>query len=114
MPNSPLTIEDILGPDGLLARSLDGFEFRASQMQMAILIQEALQKKTPAIVEAGTGTGKTFGYLVPLILSGKKAVVSTGTKNLQEQIFHKDFFFENRYGKAEAKVRGMAQKDKIC
>ncbi len=90
MPNSPLTIEDILGPDGLLARSLDGFEFRASQMQMALLIQEALQSKAPAIVEAGTGTGKTFGYLVPLILSGKKAVVSTGTKNLQEQIFLKD------------------------
>jgi len=90
MPNSPLTIEDILGPDGLLARSLDGFEFRDSQMQMALLIQEALQKRAPAIVEAGTGTGKTFGYLVPLILSGKKAVVSTGTKNLQEQIFLKD------------------------
>ena len=90
MPNSPLTIEDILGMDGLLARSLDGFEFRDSQMQMALLIQEALQKRAPAIVEAGTGTGKTFGYLVPLILSGKKAVVSTGTKNLQEQIFLKD------------------------
>jgi len=90
MPNSPLTIEDILGPDGLLARSLNGFEFRDSQMQMALLIQQALQKRLPAIVEAGTGTGKTFGYLVPLILSGKKAVISTGTKNLQEQIFLKD------------------------
>jgi len=90
MPNSPFTIEDILGPDGLLARSLDSFEFRDSQMRMALLIQEALQKKIPTIVEAGTGTGKTFGYLVPLILSGKKAVISTGTKNLQDQIFLKD------------------------
>ena len=90
MPNSPFTIEDILGPDGLLARSLDSFEFRDSQMRMALLIQEALQKKVPTIVEAGTGTGKTFGYLVPLILSGKKAVISTGTKNLQDQIFLKD------------------------
>ena len=83
-------IEDILKFDGVLARSLEGFEFRNSQMQMALLIQEALQKKVPAIVEAGTGTGKTFGYLVPLVLSGKKVVISTGTKNLQEQIYFKD------------------------
>ena len=85
-----LTIEDILGPEGLLAHSLDGYEFRTSQMDMARCIDEALTTKLPALVEAGTGTGKTFGYLVPLILSKKKAVISTGTKNLQEQIFFKD------------------------
>jgi len=90
MAHTSLTIEDILGPDGLLARSLEGFEFRDSQMQMALLIQDSLQQKTPAIVEAGTGTGKTLGYLVPLILSQKKGVISTGTKNLQEQVFFKD------------------------
>ena len=90
MPETSLTIKGILGKDGLLAQSLPGFEFRSSQLQMALLLEEALQKKIPAIVEAGTGTGKTFGYLVPVILSGKKAVVSTGTKNLQEQIYHKD------------------------
>ncbi|UCF56994.1 MAG: ATP-dependent DNA helicase [Deltaproteobacteria bacterium] len=83
-------IQDILGPDGLIARSLEEFEFRASQIQMACLIEKAVQKKIQAIVEAGTGTGKTLGYLVPLVLSGKKAVISTGTKNLQEQIFFKD------------------------
>lgn len=90
MPETSLTIKGILGKDGLLARSLSGFEFRSSQLQMALLIEEALQSKALAIVEAGTGTGKTFGYLVPVILSGKKAVLSTGTKNLQEQIYHKD------------------------
>jgi len=90
MAHTSLTIEDILGPDGLLARSLEGFEFRDSQMQMALLIQDSLQQKTPAIVEAGTGTGKTLGYLVPLILNQKKGVISTGTKNLQEQVFFKD------------------------
>ena len=90
MPHISLTIKDILGPDGLLTRSLDGFEFRDSQMQMALLIEDSLQQDTPAIVEAGTGTGKTFGYLVPLILSNKKGVISTGTKNLQEQVFFKD------------------------
>ena len=88
MPETSLTIQEILEQDGLLAQSLPGFEFRSSQLQMALLLEEALQKKIPAIVEAGTGTGKTFGYLVPVILSGKKAVVSTGTKNLQEQIYH--------------------------
>ena len=83
-------IQDILGPEGSMARSLEDFEFRASQVQMARLIEKAMAQKVPAIVEAGTGTGKTLGYLVPLVLSGKKAVISTGTKNLQEQIFFKD------------------------
>ena len=83
-------IEDILGPDGLVSRSLEGFEFRAEQVEMAGLIEKAIREKTSAIIEAGTGTGKTLGYLVPLVLSGKKAVISTGTKNLQEQVFFKD------------------------
>ena len=90
MSETSSVIKKILGQDGLLAQSLSGFEFRSAQLHMALLLDEALQKEIPAIVEAGTGTGKTFGYLVPLILSGKKAVVSTGTKNLQEQIYHKD------------------------
>ncbi len=79
-----------MGPQGCLSRSFAGFEFRASQLEMALKIEEAIAREAPVIVEAGTGTGKTFGYLVPIILSGKKAVVSTGTKNLQEQIFFKD------------------------
>ena len=90
MPMPALTIQDILGPQGLLARSLEGFEFRSSQMQMAVLLEKAIARETSALVEAGTGTGKTFGYLVPIILSRKKAVISTGTKNLQEQIYLKD------------------------
>ena len=90
MPTPSLTVQDILGQAGLLARSLEDFEFRPSQVAMAQQLEEALDRKTFVLVEAGTGTGKTFGYLVPLILSGKKAVISTGTKNLQEQIFFKD------------------------
>jgi hypothetical protein len=66
MANSSITIQNILGQDGLLAQSLHGFESRSSQIQMALLIQNSLQKRIPAIVEAGTGTGKTFGYLAPL------------------------------------------------
>ena len=90
MENKALTVEDILGPSGLLALILERIEFRSAQLQTALRIEESLQKKHPAIVEAGTGTGKTFGYLVPIILDGKKAVISTGTKNLQEQIYFKD------------------------
>jgi len=90
MSKTPITIQEILGQDGMLAHSLKGFEFRSSQIQMALLVKECLQKKLPAVIEGGTGTGKTFGYLVPVILSGKKAVISTGTKNLQEQIYFKD------------------------
>jgi len=90
MIQTPLTSETILGPDGLLRRRLKGFEVRPSQLEMALLIEKALSEGSSVIVEAGTGTGKTFGYLVPVLLSGKKTVVSTGTKNLQEQIFKKD------------------------
>jgi len=90
MPTSPDAVEEVLGPEGILARSLPGFEFRASQLRMALLAGEALRRNLPALIEAGTGTGKTFGYLLPVLLSGKKAVISTGTKNLQEQIIFKD------------------------
>ncbi len=74
----------------MLSRRIDGFEVRPSQLEMALQIEKALHERSSAIVEAGTGTGKTFGYLVPVLLSGKKTVVSTGTKNLQEQIYKKD------------------------
>jgi len=96
MPDPHATIESILETDGMLARSLQGFEFRPSQLQMALLIQDSIRQKTPALIEAGTGTGKTFGYLVPVILSGKKSVISTGTKNLQEQIYFKDIPLLNK------------------
>ena len=83
-------IEKILGDDGLLSRALRDFEYRPAQIQMASLIKDAIDCSNQVIIEAGTGVGKTMGYLVPVILSGKKTVISTGTKNLQEQIFFKD------------------------
>ena len=88
--NMSYPTDKILGKDGLLAHSLEDFEFRPSQIQMAQLINDCVQRKDFVIIEAGTGTGKTLGYLVPLVQSGKKTVISTGTKNLQEQIFLKD------------------------
>jgi ATP-dependent DNA helicase DinG len=83
-------IEAILGQDGLLAKSLTNFEFRPSQVELARMIERAILEKIPAIAEAGTGTGKTMGYLAPVVLSGKKTIISTGTKNLQDQVFFKD------------------------
>lgn len=115
MDHQPRTIEGILGPGGLLARNLPGFEFRRVQLEMALLIEEALQKNLPVIVEAGTGTGKTFGYLTPLILSGRKAVISTGTKNLQEQIFLRDLplLLDSTGLRAEA-VMMKGRKNYLC
>jgi ATP-dependent DNA helicase DinG len=85
-----LSIEDVMGRDGKLSRFIDDFEFRSSQIAMAKQIIKALKQDSCAIIEAGTGTGKTMGYLLPVMLSGKKTVISTGTKNLQEQIFFQD------------------------
>ncbi|MBV9269174.1 MAG: DEAD/DEAH box helicase [Acidobacteriaceae bacterium] len=91
-----LTVRGFFAPDGILARSHPSFEFRPGQLQMAKEVESALSEKRHLIVEAGTGTGKTLAYLVPAILSGKRVVVSTNTKALQEQLFFKDIPFLER------------------
>ena len=78
------------GPEGLLCTKIGSFEFRASQLEMAQSVFECLSGGVPLLVEAGTGTGKTWAYLIPAILSGKKVIVSTGTKTLQDQIVDHD------------------------
>ncbi|WP_448566206.1 ATP-dependent DNA helicase [Thalassotalea ganghwensis] len=75
---------------GILAQVLDGYAPRQAQIDMAVEVELAIERQSSLIVEAGTGTGKTFAYLIPSLLSEKKVIVSTGTKNLQEQLFHKD------------------------
>src|SRR5215217_3086804 len=72
---------------------LPGYEHRPQQLEMAELIDTALRERRHAIIEAGTGSGKSFGYLIPILESGKKAVISTGTIALQEQLLHKDVPF---------------------
>ena len=94
----------ILGPAGVLARSWDRFEPREGQLDLARSVAYALENRTKAVVEAGTGTGKTLAYLVPLILSGLRSVVSTATKNLQEQIVFKDLPFLAQHLTARPKV----------
>src|SRR6185369_7558691 len=80
----------LLGPGGPLAAALPGYEEREGQLAMADAVERALAEDRTLLCEAGTGTGKTLAYLVPAILSGKKVVVSTATKALQEQIVAKD------------------------
>ncbi len=83
-------MEAIFGSKGRLKTALSGFECRPGQLQMAEAVRKALARRDYLVVEAGTGTGKTLAYLIPALLSGLKVVVSTGTKNLQEQLLLKD------------------------
>ena len=80
----------VLGEDGVFARGLPGFRARSGQLEMASEVLGAMRAARGLIVEAGTGTGKTFAYLVPALLSGGKVIVSTGTRTLQDQLFHRD------------------------
>jgi ATP-dependent DNA helicase DinG len=83
-------VRRVLGSGGALASVLDGFEPRASQQQMAEAVARVVTDDGVLLAEAGTGTGKTLAYLVPAILSGRKVLVSTGTRNLQQQLIDKD------------------------
>ena len=83
-------IDHAFSKDGWLSTNIQGFRPRAAQLEMAQAVGRAVKFATPAVVEAGTGTGKTFAYLVPALLSGKKTIVSTGSKNLQDQLFNRD------------------------
>jgi len=82
---------------GLLAQQLPGYQERSAQIAMADLVAQALSSKQHAIVEAPTGTGKGMAYLIPMVRSGKTAIISTATKALQEQLFHKDIPFVQRH-----------------
>ncbi|MGM9451738.1 ATP-dependent DNA helicase [Legionella bozemanae] len=80
----------ILGEKGRLSTAIPGFVARKPQSDLGVAIAEAIEEKSILIAEAGTGTGKTFAYLLPCLLSGKKALISTATKTLQDQLYQKD------------------------
>ena len=88
-----MTLHQFFGPGGVLSQRHPAYEFRRGQLAMATAVEDALNEKRHLIVEAGTGTGKTLAYLLPIIKSGQRVIVSTGTKNLQEQLFFKDVPF---------------------
>ena len=83
-------INALFAPDGVLAQHIENFRARPQQIELAQAIAEAINNNSQLIAEAGTGTGKTFAYLAPALLAGGKTIISTGTKNLQDQLFQRD------------------------
>src|SRR2546423_2466493 len=83
-------LEGVFSPKGELASAIPGYRERPQQLEMAQAIRQAIEATGVLVAEAGTGTGKTFAYLVPALLAGGKVIVSTGTKTLQDQLFDRD------------------------
>ena len=83
-------LEDLFAEEGPLSRAVPGYALRAGQLAMAEAVLDALNDTHPLVVEAGTGTGKTLAYLVPALLAGRGVIISTATRNLQDQLYHRD------------------------
>ncbi|WP_368900094.1 ATP-dependent DNA helicase [Mixta calida] len=81
---------DDFAADGALAQAIPGFRPREAQQQMAAAVAQAIEQRSELVVEAGTGTGKTYAYLAPVLRAGKKAIISTGSKALQDQLYSRD------------------------
>ncbi|ECV7723682.1 ATP-dependent helicase, partial [Salmonella enterica subsp. enterica serovar Enteritidis] len=81
---------DDFAADGQLAKAITGFKPREPQRQMAVAVTQAIENAQPLVVEAGTGTGKTYAYLAPALRAGKKVIISTGSKALQDQLYSRD------------------------
>ena len=102
--STAITMAEVFGPGGMLAKCHPGYEFRAAQLEMSEMVDEAFARHQHALIEAGTGTGKTLAYLIPAIRSGRRVVISTATKSLQEQLFQKDIPFLRKHFAPELKV----------
>jgi ATP-dependent DNA helicase DinG len=103
-----VAMKDVFGPGGLLEKSMNAeYEDRPGQLEMAEAVHEAFEAHQHAIVEAGTGTGKTLAYLIPAICSGRRVVISTATKSLQEQLYAKDIPFLQKHFAPNLKVAVM-------
>jgi ATP-dependent DNA helicase DinG len=106
-----LNVDGVLGEGGVIARYIDGFQPRQSQLDMARLIDESIQQGRDQLIEASTGIGKSFAYLTPVFLRDIKTLISTGTKNLQDQLFNKDIPLINKTilsGKKLALLKGRS------
>ena len=102
------SMREVFGPAGFLEKCMiGGYEHRRAQLEMAEMVHDAFETHHHAIVEAGTGTGKTLAYLVPAIASGRRVVISTATKSLQEQLYHKDIPFLQKHFAPHLKVAVM-------
>jgi len=96
--------DELLGENGPLAKAISGFQVREQQQEMLYAVGEALKNQSAAVIEAGTGVGKTFAYLVPAIASGGRVIISTGTKTLQDQLFSKDLPLVKNALKTDTKI----------
>lgn len=85
-----MQIKTLFSESGPLALNIPGYKPRQPQIDMAEMVHAAMENKSQCVVEAGTGTGKTFAYLIPVLLSDKKSIITTGSKALQEQLYHRD------------------------
>src|SRR4029077_18983876 len=111
------SMREVFGPDGFLEKCMKGgfgrttvtsdYEYRPAQLEMAESVHDAFETHHHAIVEAGTGTGKTLAYLLPAICSGRRVVISTATKSLQEQLYQKDIPFLQKHFAPNLKVAVM-------
>ena len=102
-------------PGGGLESAHDGYEHRPGQEEMADAIARVLSSGGSLMVEAGTGTGKTFAYLIPILASGRRVIVSTGTRNLQDQIFRKDLpFLKDQAGLAVSACLMKGRDNYLC
>lgn len=108
-------MEDVFGPGGLIARHHPSYEYRPGQVEMAEAVYNTIEKTGIALIEAGTGTGKTLAYLIPALGSGRRVVVSTATKNLQEQLFEKDLpFLKNAIPREFTAVCMKGRSNYVC
>ncbi|MGM0557170.1 MAG: ATP-dependent DNA helicase [Myxococcota bacterium] len=109
------SIEDIMGPGGMLSDAHGNYEHRPQQIAMAEAVDDALTRRRPLIVEAATGTGKTLAYLIPALLSKRRVVVSTGTKALQGQLFEKDLpFLQEHWPSPFQTVQLKGRRNYLC
>ena len=83
-------LKNLFSQQGKLSKILTDYSAREGQTEMALDINSAIQEKVSLIIEAGTGIGKTFAYLAPVLMNGKKTIISTGTKTLQDQLYNRD------------------------
>ena len=96
--------KDLLGENGPLAEAISGFQVRKQQQEMSAAVGHAIKNHSAAVIEAGTGVGKTFAYLVPALASGGRVIVSTGTKTLQDQLYAKDLPVVKKALKTDSKL----------
>ncbi|MEE8306964.1 MAG: ATP-dependent DNA helicase, partial [Gammaproteobacteria bacterium] len=110
-----IDLAEIFANDGLLASVVDNYRLRPGQLSMAEAVADALQESEHLVVEAGTGIGKTYAYLVPVLLTGRRAIISTGTRTLQDQLFRRDLpLLSNAIGRPVAVSLLKGRSNYLC